>query len=264
MSPISRYRSLAAGILLACTAMLPLHAQTTPPAAPDAGLYTTYNMSTDGNGNATTVHWTVCGSTQQTEGCYGSGSIGPFMILGALLEGEPVVNGNVVTRSIYAVDMGNGNAVTLYVYRKTDTLSLSNDTTLVYLTNVINLPLVSNTAAHTFMAANSGFLFVGNSAGSQALKISKSDLSITTIPGFSPPANLTRITANAYGYVTVTEGNGFYVFGPNGNMVEDGGGSDFVVGSAQSMNPVYDSGGQPPYVPRMGYRLKSSTANGSK
>ena len=46
-------------------------------------LYTTYQISS----NHQTVSWIVCGSTQESEGCYGSGNLGPFGSVGALLEG---------------------------------------------------------------------------------------------------------------------------------------------------------------------------------
>ena len=68
-------------------------------AAPDSTLFTTYTIST----GHTSLTWTVCGSTQQTEGCYGSGPLEPFGKIGALLESKASVNlaTNTVTRLIY-------------------------------------------------------------------------------------------------------------------------------------------------------------------
>src|SRR5947208_10080798 len=40
----------------------------------------------------TTVNWNVCGSLPGSSGCYGSGSLGPFGRVGALMEGEPKTN----------------------------------------------------------------------------------------------------------------------------------------------------------------------------
>src|SRR5436305_14200307 len=59
------------------------------PAAPaaviDATLYTRYSTDIA----HTTVNWNVCGSLPGSSGCYGSGSLGPFGRVGALMEGEP-------------------------------------------------------------------------------------------------------------------------------------------------------------------------------
>ena len=79
---------LAAGFLLAACGNT--HAQSigaaTPP--PDSTLYTTYSFSND----YTNVYLSVCGSTQQSFGCYGGATLGPFGRTGALIERDPVVN----------------------------------------------------------------------------------------------------------------------------------------------------------------------------
>ena len=54
-------------------------------ATPDSTLFTTYSLIT--NGGQTRIDWAVCGSTQNTEGCYNAGSLGPFVVVGAMLEG---------------------------------------------------------------------------------------------------------------------------------------------------------------------------------
>src|ERR1700722_3976528 len=91
---------------IALFAAMPLAAQL-PASAPDANLYTNYY------GTPTSVHWIVCGSTEQTEGCYDSGDIGPFVAVGAMLESNPSTSGDTVSRFIYAVDAG-ASPVTLY------------------------------------------------------------------------------------------------------------------------------------------------------
>ena len=89
------------------------------------------------------------------------------------------------------------------------------------------------------MAANASTLFIGTNQSPQGIEVKKSTLAITKLGGYSPPINVTSITANAYGYVTVTQGNGsdtaFAVFAPTGGEVEDGGGSDFML---DTMNAV--------------------------
>jgi len=91
--------ALSSFLLLA--AAVPSHAQAAvaAPTAPDSTLYTTYNLY--GSSGAYTLNWIVCGSTQESEGCYASGKLGPFVTVGAMMEGLPMVSGSVVTRSIY-------------------------------------------------------------------------------------------------------------------------------------------------------------------
>lgn len=71
----------------------------------------------------------------------------------------------------------------------------------------------------------------------------KKTLAFTQIGGFSPPINVSSITADEYGFVTVTFGsfnatsNGFYVYGPDGSFQGDGGGASFTAGTAQAVRP---------------------------
>ena len=215
--------------------ILPLPLLPRPP--PDINLYTTYSF-----GNPVSITWVVCGRTTESEGCYDSGSMGPFGHAGAIIEGNEVVNNNTVTRNVYVVDdaAGSGAGVTLYVYQKTDAVTSSFDTTTITLTNTVALPLTGGANVTTYMAANAGYLFIGTNLSQGAVEVQKAGLSIGTIGGFSPPMNVSAITANKYGYVTVNFGgaggaSGFYAFGPNGGSVEDGGGNDNVV---DTMNAI--------------------------
>lgn len=230
MSQISLPRILTALVLMAFAVVVPMSAQPSapPPAAPDSTLYTTYT------GSKTSVNWIVCGSTSQSSGCYASGSIGPFVGVGAMLEGNPSVNGSVVTRAIYVVDSGGAN-VTLYIYKKVDTVSASSDSVTVTLARTVSLALTGGSTAQCFMAANAKFLFIGTSLTTFAVEVNKNTLSITNIGGFSPPIDVTSITADQYGYVTVTQAGGFTVLGPDGSLREDGGGTDFMLGTTQAV-----------------------------
>jgi len=212
-----------------------------PPAAPDATLYTSY-FSSSGYQN---FGWVVCGSTQQSSGCYSSGSLGPFGRAGALIEGNPSTQGSTVTRAIYVVDIGSGsggNGVTLYVYKKTDTVTSSYDTAVVTLTKTVSLPLIGGSTALCSMAANTGFLFIGTDQSPQAVRVQKSNLAVTQVGGFSPPINVSSITVDKYGYVTVTFGgftsgeSGNYQFGPNGQGVGDGGGAWFMLNTGAGLS----------------------------
>jgi len=211
---------------------------------PDATLYTTYGI----NSTHTSVTWVVCGSTPQSEGCYDSGSLGPFHKVGALLEGNPSTNmsTNTVTRAVYVLDIATGSnrtGVTLYVYRKTDVVTSSFDTTSITLSRTISLPLVGGSSALAFMAANRMFLFIGTNRSPAAVEIKKGTSIITSIPGFSPPINVSAITADPYGYVTVQFGsfntgeNGFVILGPDGGESEDGGGASFMLNTVQAVLP---------------------------
>ena len=119
-------RNLAAwGSLLLLAIAVPLYAKPI-----DSTLFTTYTAG------STQVNLVVCGSLPQTEGCYGSASLGPFGRVGAMIEGSPVqsVKKGTVTRYIYVVDVAAGsgaNEVFLYVYKKVDTITQSDDTVSV-------------------------------------------------------------------------------------------------------------------------------------
>jgi hypothetical protein len=231
MSQISKFRVLTTMVLLAFAVVIPMRAQDSaaPPSAPDSTLYTTYT------GTRTSLNWTVCGSTAQSEGCYSSGSIGPFVGVGAMLEGNPSAKGNVVTRAIYVVDSGSSN-VTLYIYKKVDTVSATYDSVTVTLARTLSLPLLTGgSTAVCFMAANNTFLFIGTDQSTQAVEVHKGTLTVTQVGGFSPPINVTSITSDQYGYVTVTQAGGFTVVGPDGSGREDGGGTDFMLGTTQAV-----------------------------
>ncbi len=235
---MSRTRPTLALALLTIVTVASIFAQTLhaqagsahPPAAPDANLYTNYY------GTPTSVSWIVCGSTVESEGCYDFGTLGPFKGVGAMLESTPKISGDVVTRNIYVVDSA-ASPVTLYVYKKTDTVSSSFDTTVVTLEKTVSLSLlVGGSSVTTYMAANPQFLFIGTSLSTTAVSVEKSNLSVNGAGGgFSPPANVSSITSNAYGYITVTQGTVFTVFDPQGSYVEDGGGTQFMLGTTQAV-----------------------------
>jgi hypothetical protein len=263
----TKHSLVAASLGLAISALFPTvsAAQTS---APDSGLYTTYSF----DAGYTSAYLSVCGSTQESEGCYGGATLGPFSQAGALIEGNPSVNAatGVVTRHIYVVDQAasGGTGVTLYDYIKTDSVSASFDTVKVVLSNTVSLPLTGGSSAKTYLAADNNCLFIGTNQSSFALKVQKSDLSFTQVGGFSPPINVSSITSDAYGFVTVTFGgitggfNGFYVFGPGGALSEDGGGADFMVSNANGLTTanLAATGASP--AARMQVRLKKTALPG--
>ena len=210
----------------------------------DGTLYATYSITSD----RTHVSLSVCGSLPASSGCYGGADLGPFNSAGAVLEGLPSTDKttNTVTRDIYVLDTAAGPnkvGVTLYVYSRTDIISSSTDSITVVPTGTVALPLIGSTTALGSMAANSGHLYIGTNKGPHAVVVDKKTLAVTQIGAFSPPINVSSITADEYGFVTITYGNfngtntGFVVFGPDGSGQGDGGGASFTVGTAQAVRP---------------------------
>ena len=176
--------------------------------------------------------------------------MGPFVLLGALIEGSPSVKKatNTVTRYIYAVDIATGsnsNGVTLYVYKKTDVITPTFDTVTVSLFKTVSLPLTGGLTASASMAANSKFLFIGTNQCAFSVRVQKNNFAITESGSFTPPIPVTAITADAYGYVTVAFGdffgfdveNGQVEYDPNGNVVQSGGGAVFMLGTQNAVLP---------------------------
>ncbi len=209
----------------------------------DAGLYTTYSF----HNGFVTLDWVVCGQTHGWYGCYASGGLGPFGNVGALMEGKPSTIGNTVTRALYIVDVGTGsgvNTINLYIYKKVDTITPPNDSVTITLAKTVQLPLVGGTGASCFMAANSKFLFIGTNQSAQAVSVKKSNFAVTQLFEGAVGVNVSSITTDKYGDVTVTQGNGvgdppvfaFAVFGPNGELEEDGGGASYMLNTTTGLS----------------------------
>jgi len=209
----------------------------------DKTLYTTYNL-----GALVQVNWVVCGSTQNTAGCYGAGSLFPFGRIGALLEGEPQTDltTNTVTRAIYVLDVASGSSkdgVVLSVYTKTDQITPDFDFVNVTFDRTISLPLLGGLSAKASMGANEKFLFLGTDQSPFGIELNKRDFTFSQVGVFFPPINVTDVTVDNYGYVTMTFGpffsgpSGFIVFEPNGSQTSEGGGANFMLGTRQAVLP---------------------------
>jgi hypothetical protein len=91
------------------------------------------------------------------------------------------------------------------------------------------------------MAANNQFLFIGTQRSPYAVQIDKQTFSVTQLGGFNPPINVYGITADEYGYVTVsfgafnTRGTAFIVVGPDGSAEETGNGSQVMLNTNQAV-----------------------------
>ena len=191
----------------------------------------------------------MCGSLPGSSGCYGSGTLGPFGKVGAMLEGEPKTDriANTVTRAIYVLDPASGpnqNEVVLYVYTKVDTITTDSDTVTVTLSQTISLPLVGDPLSRSlpFMAANKQFLFIGTDQSPQAVVLDKRTFSVTQLGGFSPPINVFAIFVNQYGYATLSFGSfrgggnkAFIVAGPDGSDEEEGDETQFMLDTVMGL-----------------------------
>ena len=89
------------------------------------------------------------------------------------------------------------------------------------------------------MAGNKVALFLGTNQSPTAAEVTIANLQVSQVGGFSPPINVSQITASDNGFVAVTQGTGNntgnYVFGPDSSLEFDGGGSAFVVNNIQGL-----------------------------
>lgn len=236
---ISRYAVaalMAAATLLNCAAA----------AEPDENIYTQFTFDTSDQSTVfQSLSYIVCGNTAQSGGCFASGSIGPVGRIGAVIEGAPGTQGNTVTRDVYIVDMAGGSAgtgVILDVYQKADTIEATTVVSTVKFLKSVSLPLVGGPGVACYLAGNGAFLYVGTSASTKAVQVHKGGLTLQSTGEFTPALNVTGITVNDYGYVSVNFGGpgfgtGFYQFAPNGQLSSLGGGNDFLLSTSLGLAP---------------------------
>jgi hypothetical protein len=143
------------------------------------------------------------------------------------VEGSSKTKGDVVTRDVYILDRRSSKTapIILYVYKRTDTITSSYDSVQVSLLKTVPLGLLGGPGSQCLMAANDSYVYVGTTVNTNAVSVSKTDFTIGSLGGFSPPENLKSITADDRGYVSIEFDGGFYLVGPNGGGEEDGGGS---------------------------------------
>lgn len=203
----------------------------------DSGLFTTYETDTA----KTTLYWTVCGSIGTGTGCFASGSVGPFGKMGSIIEGGKSYNNTLgtVTRYLYVIDQEykTANGVALYAYKRIDTINTTNDTDTVTFTleKTVNLPLTGGSSATVLSAANLGYIVVGTSLSTVPVEVSKRNYAVTDLTIISQIP--TQITADNYGYITVTSADEFFVVGPSGSLEEDGGGAPFTINTLLGIQP---------------------------
>ena len=221
-------------------ALLPLLLPTASPAATpvDSALMTTYTLGP----SFQQVIYLTCGNTQETSGCYASGELGPFGHVGAIIEGKARESGNVVTREVYVIDTASGataNGVTLSVYKKTDTVTASEDTVEVSLERSVPLPLKGGAHASCYVAGNPSYLYIATNTGPTAVQVKKAGFDLTTITSPTPDTTtrVFSISASTAGWVTIDFGgespsDASYVnFNAVGQEFEQGGGNNAFINS---------------------------------
>jgi len=82
---------------------------------------------------------------------------------------------------------------------------------------------------------NSGYLLIGTSMSAVPVEVTKKTYAVTPMNIISQIPS--SITADNYGYITVTSANGFFVVGPDGLLREDGGGAPFTVNTLLGIQP---------------------------
>jgi hypothetical protein len=207
------------------------------PHAINTQIYTTYNFYD----NNSQISWVTCGSTQQSEGCFDSGRITGFGKVCSVLDTVPEVNGAITRQKLYIFDsdVSGGANLVLSVYEKTDVTTESFDTTTFKLTSKVTLQIPAGPGVRCFAVGTHGdgggglgYIFAGTSTSDSAVRISKADLSVTPIGGFSPPIPVTSIDIDPADYVSVNFGNGnntgFILFAPSGGGAGDGGGNAVI------------------------------------
>ncbi len=219
--------------------LLILHGSIGYAATIDAGLYTYYTIP-DKAGNQ--LNWEVCGSVGTTSGCYGAGTLSPFGKIGSIIEGKKSysVSKGTVTRYLYVMDgeYGSGqDGVAVYAYKRVDTITADTASTTFTLEKTLALPLTGGSSAVIYAAGNADYLVIGSSLSTLPAEVTKKTYAIYN--GGAVSGAPISITADDYGYITVTTESDFYVIGPNGQALQDGGGTPSMVNTLIGILPIY-------------------------
>jgi hypothetical protein len=190
------------------------------------------NIATSYTALGTSINWQNGSSTPQ------SGTIGPFNRACAIVEGKPDTKGDVMTRSVYVLDAGNGaaNTVVLNIYTRTDTITSSGGVTSDVETIVprrqVVLSLTSQAGAVCYMAANATSVFASTGINNQASIIDKKTFAESIIQSFVTATDnpVTQITVDIEGVVFVTFG-----IGPTAGFAEFNDASQFLA-AGQNFN----------------------------
>ena len=196
------------------------------PTSAHAQLYTTYSFANTG------FSWITCGSTPEGDGCYGTGSITSYGHLCAIFESAETGTTYDNKQRIYALDSNatGKKDVVLHILTKSIMVDQSGyaHTTFTPFKD-LSLPLIGGNTVKCYASINRVAIIAGTSDSTQAAYVQRKSLVVSSIGGFSPPETVTGVTVDAAGYISVNFQDGFYLIGPDGSGLEDGGGNAYLV-----------------------------------
>ncbi len=199
-----------------------------------AQLYTTYNLSPNG------FSWITCGSTSALEGCFGSGAELNFGRLCAIVSDGNAGTTFDSTQKIYALDSnatGKNDVVLHYLTRRISVDATGYAYTTFKDVKDVGLPLVGGNKVSCYAADNAAVIVAGTNTSTGAAVVRKNSLAVSNSGGFSPPATLIGITADASGNIAINFNGGFELIGPTGSGLADGGGNGYVLPLHNALTP---------------------------
>jgi hypothetical protein len=219
LSPSRRIRAA-----LACAAVVsagvsayaaPPVSGSTPQASPDSGVrkifYTTYEAYASG------IDWMTCGANGQGDGCYGSGTLGPF--------GRACAVAGSSTLVVVADAAPPAGETALYIYQQVEGAHPS-----ATLLKTLTLSIPSSATARCSMAIGGNFLYFGTSESATFYKV---DLTLYTTWSTSICGGNTSAITASNNAVIVSQTDCYLAFDKEGDSLGDGGQSQntFVPGT---------------------------------
>lgn len=186
--------------------------------APSSFFYTIYQQFGEN------ISWLTCGYDEQSSGCYGSGSIGPFSRACSVAGSS--------TRAIVADSNASSGRTTLYFYKQEESSTPSS--TLQKVLELPDLPVSTSAICHLSVLGN--FAYFGTSESSTYYKIDLRSFAITS--GSSCGGNTSAITAGN-DFVVVSQSGCFVGFNRQGSsMISGGAFTDYFVPGGNAFDPL--------------------------
>ena len=175
---------------------------TRPASSATSYFYTTYELAS----NRQAISWVTCGHDTQSEGCYGSGGLGPFVRACAVAGSSKTV--------VVADATANGQSA-LYIYRQEESSTPSSK-----LLHTVTLAIPASAAAECHLATGGQYAWFGTSESSSYAKVNLKTGEATL--GGICGGTTSSITGNDK-VVVVSQSGCFAEFDNNGDMQGDGG-----------------------------------------
>jgi hypothetical protein len=200
---------------------------------PDSGLYTYYYFNW-----GQWVAFSVCGTFEDTYGCYGGQEMTNAMEQPcAVLEGPVSYKGNTIQRDFYVLDKRTteGAEAQLYVFHRTDTIIGDSYVVTASYTKTVALGFPGGVSATCSLAGNKPFIYVATNHTQQAAQVDRKSFSVTAVGGGSTPAQyVDAISSDDRGYIAIRSSNsqfgGTVFFDPNGKWLGTWGAASAVSG----------------------------------